>query len=82
VRASVSRAGGGGGYLMCVENDGYAASLEVGKVYRMLPVGKDPIPGWVRVIDESGEDYLFPAKRFVAINLPARGKRAIAAMHS
>ena len=57
-------------YLLCVKNEAYPASLEVRKIYRALP---DPIAakrGFVRVIDESGEDYLYPAACFVAIDLP------------
>jgi hypothetical protein len=57
-------------YLLCVRNDAYPASLEMRKVYQALP---DPAAGaknFVRVIDESGEDYLYPADYFVAIDLP------------
>jgi len=57
-------------FLLCVKNDGYPVSLEVRKVYQALP---DPVAearSYVRVIDESGEDYLFPSSCFVAIDLP------------
>jgi hypothetical protein len=57
-------------FLLCVKNDAYPASLEVRKVYQALP---DPVAaarGFVRVIDESGEDYLYPADRFVVVDLP------------
>jgi hypothetical protein len=57
-------------YLLCVKNEGYPASLEVRKIYRTLP---DPVAakrGFLRVIDESGEDYLYPADFFVVIDLP------------
>jgi len=64
---------------MCVDNDGYPASLEVGKVYRRLPGGAGA-RRWIRVIDESGEDYLYPAKRFVPMNVPPRGRRALKAV--
>ena len=70
------------GYVMCVDNSGYPVSLEVGKVYRVLPSGKSGIPGWLRLIDETGEDYLFPARRFVRIELSSKGKRALAAARS
>ena len=66
----------GAGYVMCVDNRGYPASLEIGKVYRKL-ASRGDIPNWIRVIDESGEDYLFPAKRFVAVAVPPRGRRAL-----
>jgi hypothetical protein len=61
---------------MCIDNQGYAASLEVGKVYRVLP-GDAGLASWIRVIDESGEDYLYPAKRFVPMAVPPRGRRAL-----
>jgi hypothetical protein len=57
-------------YLLCVRNEAYPVSLEVRKVYRAL---RDPAAAakkFVRVIDESGEDYLYPADYFVAIELP------------
>ena len=59
-------------YVVCIENTGYPAALELRKIYQRL---KDPIAeadGFVRVIDESGEDYLFPADLFAAIDVPAR----------
>ena len=52
--------------------------LEVGKVYRQIKGHKNDMENWIRVIDESGEDYLFPARRFVPVDLPAKAKRVIA----
>jgi len=63
---------------MCIDNDGYAASLDIGKVYISL-AGNSGVPNWIRVVDESGEDYLYPAKRFIPMTVPIKGKRAIAA---
>ena len=57
-------------YLLCVKNAGYEASLERRKVFRSLPNSKAEGHGLVRVIDESGEDYLYPGDFFVAIDLP------------
>lgn len=65
-------------FLLCVGNEGYPASLEVRKVYRVLP---DPVAasrGFVRIIDESGEDYLYPSIFFVAVSLPAAAVSAFA----
>jgi hypothetical protein len=62
-------------YLLCVRNDAYPASLEKRKVYRSLPDPAAAKKNFVRVIDESGEDYLYPADYFVAINLPQAAKR-------
>ena len=65
-------------FLLCVKNAGYPASLEVRKVYRVLP---DPVAcsrNFVRVVDESGEDYLYPADFFVAVELPPAAISAFA----
>ena len=58
-------------FAVCVRNDGYEASLERNKIYAVLPDEEAEREGDVRVIDESGEDYLFAADRFVAIEVPA-----------
>lgn len=57
--------------MVCVRNVGYEASLERNKLYVVLPDPTAERHGQVRVIDESGEDYLFSADRFVAIDVPA-----------
>ena len=64
-------------FAICVQNEGYPASLELWKVYRVLPDKKAAEHHLVRVIDESGEDYLFPKDCFIAVNLP---KAAMAAL--
>ena len=51
------------GYMVCVNNTGYSASLEVGKSYQVLP-DDNAEPEEIRVVDESGEDYLYPADYF------------------
>lgn len=58
--------------VKCISNEGYPASLEVGTVYRMMPNG-EPELGLVRVVDESGDDYLFPEEFFE----PARPHNAV-----
>lgn len=58
-------------FAVCVRNDGYEASLEQNKIYTVLPDQQAERDGDLRVIDESGEDYLFSADRFVAIEVPA-----------
>jgi hypothetical protein len=67
-------------YVMCIDNDGYQASLEVAKVYRTLPAGRSAPENWLRVIDESGEDYVYPASRFVPVELPVKGRRVLASV--
>jgi len=58
-------------FAVCVRNDGYEASLERNKIYTVLPDEQAERDGDLRVIDESGEDYLFAGDRFVAIEVPA-----------
>lgn len=62
-------------FLLCVNNEGYPASLEVRKVYQALTDPEGDEHGLVRVIDESGEDYLYPARFFVGLELPSAAKR-------
>jgi hypothetical protein len=57
-------------FSLCVKNDGYPASLEVRKLYQVLPDPEAAARGYVRVIDESGEDYLYPENYFVPVELP------------
>jgi hypothetical protein len=56
-------------FAICVANEGYD-DLEVWKVYQVLPDPKGAEVGCLRVIDESGEDYLYPADRFVVVDFP------------
>jgi hypothetical protein len=56
-------------YAICVANGGYD-DLDVWKVYRVLPDSTAAEVGCIRVINESGEDYLYPADRFVAVDFP------------
>src|SRR6266571_3033474 len=58
-------------FAVCVRNEGYEASLERNKIYAVLPDDEAERDGDLRVVDESGEDYLFSADRFVAIEVPS-----------
>ncbi len=58
-------------FAVCVRNDGYEASLEPSKSDTVLPDANAERDGDLRVIDESGEDYLFSADRVVTIDVPA-----------
>ena len=62
-------------FAICVQNRG-AEDLEVRKVYRIVPDRAAAVNGHLRVIDESGEGYLYPAAYFVFVALPRRAKRA------
>jgi hypothetical protein len=55
---------------VCIDNRGYAASLEVGKLYRVIPDEEASQRGYLRVVDESGEDYGYAASRFFLLNVP------------
>ncbi len=57
-------------FVVCVRNVGYEASLELHKIYRVLPDLDAETDGDIRVVDESGEDYLYPADWFVPIEVP------------
>ncbi len=57
-------------FVICLDSTGYAVSLEKGKAYQVIPDAEAASHGEVRVVDETGEDYLFPARRFVIIDLP------------
>ena len=66
-------------FAICVDNEGYEASLELRKVYQVMrPEPNDPT-GYIRIVDESGEDYLYNAKGFETIELPPRVERKLVA---
>jgi hypothetical protein len=56
--------------VICTENTGYEASLELRKLYEALPDADASMHNQTRVIDESGEDYLYPMSFFTRVNLP------------
>jgi len=66
-------------FVVCVANSGYAASLEKRKIYVTLRDADAERHGLLRIIDESGEDYLYPKGFFRAIALPQAIKKAILA---
>jgi hypothetical protein len=63
--------------VICVDNAGYEVSLERRKIYVSMPDAKAERLGHVRVIDESGKDYLYPKSAFVVIALPKPIRRAV-----
>ena len=64
-------------FSLCLNNEGYTASLEVGKVYRLIPDDEAAVHGYIRVIDESGEDYAYTISRFHPIQLPTTVEKAL-----
>lgn len=65
-------------FVLCVRNGGYEASLERRKLYRTIADPEAAANDQIRVIDESGDDYLFPKRLFVALELPPPVRRALA----
>ena len=63
--------------VICLDNGGYEVSLERRKIYAALPDAIAARHRHIRVIDESGEDYLYPAKLFVEVDLPRSARRAV-----
>ena len=63
--------------VVCIDNEGYLASLEKRKIYVALADKAAEKQGLLRIIDESGEDYLYPKTFFRAIELPQSVKKAV-----
>jgi len=63
-------------FALCLRNDGNLASLEVFKVYRVVSPHPKDDPQDIRIIDESGEDYIYPRENFLPIRLPSKALQA------
>lgn len=63
--------------VICVKNQDYPASLERRKIYEAIPDDSAEEHGQIRVIDESGEDYLYPRDYFIPVSLPKNIEEAI-----
>lgn len=57
-------------FVICIDNKGYEVSLERWKVYQVMKNEEEAAPNHIRVVDESGEDYLYPSVYFMAIDVP------------
>ena len=68
-----------GQFVLCLRTEGYKVSLEARKIYVALPDPEAAAHQQIRVVDESGEDYLFPAALFVPIEVPVTLRRALLA---
>ena len=64
-------------FVICTDSSDWPASLEARKIYRVLPDEDAATFGWIRVIDESEEDYLYPADCFIAIDLTEEVEQAL-----
>jgi len=65
-------------FVLCIE-DKECDDLEKGKVYAILPDNDAKQDSYLRVVDESGEDYLYPESYFVPLDLPSKAKAALSA---
>ncbi len=66
-------------FVICVDSGDYPASLEVRKLYEVIADESGEKIDHVRIVDESGEDYLYPRKLFIPVNLPAAVERQLLA---
>lgn len=64
-------------FAVCIKNKGYEASLEIGKLYRVIPDKSAEKHGYLRIVDESGEDYGYAADRFFSIDVPKPLEKAL-----
>ncbi|HEX4785743.1 MAG TPA: hypothetical protein VH350_15485 [Candidatus Sulfotelmatobacter sp.] len=64
-------------FVVCIKNKDYAASLELRKLYQVVPDESATKLGQIRVIDESGEDYLYPEAYFVPVQIPQSAEKAV-----
>jgi hypothetical protein len=64
-------------FALCLNNEDYPASLEIGKVYRVIPDKEASAHGYIRVLDESGEDYAYSIDRFHVMALPQEVRHAL-----
>ena len=64
-------------FVVCVNNDKYPASLERRKIYRAMPDAEGAKHGYIRVVDESGEGYLYPKRYFIPVALPRSLPRTV-----
>jgi hypothetical protein len=64
-------------FVVCLRNKGYAASLELSKLYQAVSDSSAKKINTIRVIDESGEDYFYPKSYFVPVRVPQSGEQAV-----
>jgi hypothetical protein len=57
-------------FVLCINNEGCEAALELRKLYQVMPPETNDPAEWLRVVDESGEDYLYSGERFITLPIP------------
>lgn len=68
-------------FVLCIDDVGYKASLILGKVYPVIPDPRAAKDDLVRIVDESGEDYLYDKSHFVVVEFPSAIRKKILALH-
>lgn len=63
-------------FVMCINNKAYPRDLALRKVYKDIATEQESLGGWVRVVDETGEDYLYPTSGFVPVQLPVEAEQS------
>lgn len=63
-------------FVMCINNKSYSRDLALHKVYKVIPDAKGEASGWIRIVDETGEDYLYAAKYFVPVQIPEEAEQS------
>jgi hypothetical protein len=66
-------------YVVCIRNEGFESSLALRKLYRVLPDSGAEVKSLIRVVDETGEDYLYPDELFAPVAVPEDTAAALAA---
>jgi hypothetical protein len=64
-------------YVVCIDNSDYPTSLERHKIYKVVPDEDVSADGDIRIIDESGEDYIYSSERFVPIHVPSAVRESL-----
>lgn len=64
-------------FAICIKNKDYPASLELRKLYPVIPDSSAAAHGQIRIVDESGEDYLYPGEFFLLVKLPHKVEEAL-----
>lgn len=64
-------------FVICMDNEGYEVSLERWKIYRVIPDEKADSHRQIRVVDESGDDYVYPEEYFISVKLPKSVEEAL-----
>jgi hypothetical protein len=63
-------------FVMCIDNKNYEHDLTLHKVYKVISTEKEDLHGWIRIVDETGEDYLYSKQRFVLVRIPESAEQS------